>query len=265
MPNWTTLTLAELRAASKADIITSVGSWLNVRTKAQIIELLMDSTEFADKPTVTHGEHGILTRDQTVRDALGDMLRVEHTEHAYYDTGEIDEITTVVENIGGDVIEDRLIKHYRLGNTGGQPEGRYNLTVVLAPQDVSGVTAPWRGENWKLIEIGTQASLWAVDAPPSVLLALHEELWALTPAGIFGVLAVASARGNWFLKKAVRHHAGMSGAEALARRDRIADYMDGLGADTAELRAALDEQAQIIGVVHALSYQMSQLWTAMRR
>jgi len=63
----------------------------------------------------------------------------------------------------------------------------------------------------------------------------------------------------------VRHHTGMSGAEALARRDRIAAYLDGLGMDTTELRAATDEQAQMVGIVHALGYEMSQLWHVMGR
>ena len=173
----------------------------------------------------------------------------------------IDEITTVVENASEDVIEDKCIKHY----TDKQPTGHFVLTVVLAPQDVGGITAPMHGEYWKLVDVGEHASLWCVDAPASVLLALHQELWAMNPTGTFGVLAVASARSNVFLPAAVRHHAGMSGVEALARRDRIADYMDGLGMDTTDLRAAMDEQAQMVGIVHALGYEVSQLWTAMRR
>jgi len=94
---------------------------------------------------------------------------------------------------------------------------------------------------------------------------LHEELWAMSPAETFGVLAVASARSNVFLPAAVRHHTGMSGVEALARRDRIADYLDSLGMDTDELRQATDEQAQMIGIVHALGFEMSQLWRVMKR
>ena len=261
MPNWSTLTLAELRQASKADIITNVGNWLNTNTKKQIIELLIDATEFADKPTVTTGEHGILTREQTVRDALGDVVRIEHTEYSYYPGGEVDEITTVVENASEDVIEDKCIKHY----TDKQPTGHFVLTVVLAPQDVGGITAPMHGEYWKLVDVGEDASLWAVDAPASVLLALHQELWGVAPTQVFGVLSVASARSNVFLPAAVRHHAGMSGVEALARRDRIADYMDGLGMDTTDLRAAMDEQAQMVGIVHALGYEVSQLWHVMGR
>ena len=261
MPNWSTLTLAELRQASKADIITNVGNWLNTNTKKQIIELLIDATEFADKPEVTTGEHGILTREQTVRDAIGDVVRVEHTEHTYFPTGEVDKIITVKRNASGDEIDDGLIQH----SLTAQPTGHFVLTVVLAPQGVSGITAPMPGNYWKLVDVGEDASLWCVDAPASVLLALHQELWGMNPAGTFGVLAVASARSNVFLPAAVRHHAGMSGAEALARRDRIADYLDGLGCVTTELRAAMDEQAQMVGVIHALGYEMSQLWHVMKR
>lgn len=264
MSNLTGKTLGELRAMSQPEIATAMGEWCNDQTKKQLIEFEMDATEFTDKPEVTHGEHGILTREQVVRDALGDVLRVEETAYSYYDGGEVDEITIVVENAGRDVIEDRLIKHYRPGNTGGQPEGHYNLTVVLTPQDVKGITAPWRGEYWRLVDVGDY-SLWAVDAPASVLLDLHAELWAMSPTETFGVLAVASARGNWFLKAAVRHHAGMTGQEALARRNRVASYLDGLGHDTTELRAAMDEAEQMAGIVTALDYEMSQLWTVMRR
>ena len=261
MPNLTEKTLAELREMSAAEIRTAIAGYFSPLSKEQLIEFEMDAAEFADAPTVTTGEHGILTREQTVRDALGDVVRIEHTEYSYYPGGEVDEITTVVENASEDVIEDKCIKHY----TDKQPTGHFVLTVVLAPQDVGGITAPMHGEYWKLVDVGEHASLWCVDAPASVLLALHQELWAMNPTGTFGVLAVASARSNVFLPAAVRHHTGMSGAEALARRNRIADYLDDLGMDTTELRAAMDEQAQMVGIVHALSYEMSQLWHVMGR
>ena len=57
----------------------------------------------------------------------------------------------------------------------------------------------------------------------------------------------------------------MSGAEALARRDRIAGCLDRLGCDTEELGAATTEHAQMIGIVHALGYEMAQLWWVMGR
>jgi len=259
MPNLTGKTINELRAMTAAEIRTAIAAHFAPLSKKELIEFEFDATEFADKPTVTTGKHGILTREQTVRDALGNVLRVETTEHTYFSTGEVDEIIRIIRNASGDEIDDSVITHRP------QPVGHFVLTVVLAPQDVSGITAPMPGNYWKLVDVGEHASLWAVDAPPSVLLALHEELWAMSPAGTFGVLAVASARSSVFLPAAVRHHTGMSGAEALQRRDRIADYLDGLGMDTTELRAATDEHGQMAGIVAALGFQMSDLWDAMKR
>ena len=77
MPNFTNLTHAQLIAATKTQIITAVGNYLTALDKKRIIELLMDATEFTDTPTVTHGKHGILTQTQTVRDALGAVIREE--------------------------------------------------------------------------------------------------------------------------------------------------------------------------------------------
>ena len=220
----------------------------------------MDATEFADPATVTHGEYGQLTQSQIVRDALGDALRTEAMAWTYYPTGEVDRITAVIQNPGGDDIDDQLIKHY----TDKQPEARSVLTVVLAPQDVTGITAPIPGQYRKLIDIGSRAALWAVDAPASVLLDLHAELWGLAPAQTFGVLAVASALDDVFLPAAVRYHTGMTIPEALARRDRIADYLDSIGCDTALLRAAATEHAQMEGIVVALEHTMAQLWQEIR-
>lgn len=261
MPNLTGKMLAELRAMSKANIVVAMAGWLEGRSKKELIEFSMDATEFADKPEVASGEYGTLTREQTVRDVLGNVIRAEHVNYTYYVGGEVDQIVSVTENASGDVIEDRRIKHY----TDKQPIGHFVLPVVLVPADVSSTSAPMYGKYWKLIDMGSQASLWAVDAPAQVLLDLHAELWAMSPVKAFGVLAVASAQGNWFLPKAVRHHTNMSAQEALARRDRIADYLDTLGCDTTELRAATDEHLQMIGIVRALEYEMSQLWAAMKR
>ena len=261
MPNLTEKTLTELRSMTAAEIRTAMAGYFAPLSKQELIEFEMDATEFADKPQVTTGEHGITSRTQTVRDALGDVVRVEEMTYTYYDSGVVDEIIRVVRNASGDEIEDRLIKH----SLTTQPVGHSVLTVVLAPQDVSGVTAPMHGDYWELIDVGEHASLWAVDAPASVLLGLHKELWAMTPAGTFGVLAVASARANAILPAAIRHHTGMSGADALAWRDKVADYLDGLGCDTTELRAATDEAEQMAGIVHALGYEMAQLWQVMGR
>ena len=77
MPNFTNLTHPQLIAATKSQIITAVGNYLTAFDKKRIIELLMNATEFTDAPTVTQGKYGILTQTQTVRDALGAVIREE--------------------------------------------------------------------------------------------------------------------------------------------------------------------------------------------
>ncbi len=258
MSNLTGKTLSELRAMTPSEICTARVAYLAPLSKKELIELEMDATEFTDKPEVTTGEHGILARTQTMRDAEGDVLQVETIEHTYFPTGEINEIIRVVRNASGDEIDDGRIEH----SLTAQPVGHSVLTVVLAPADVSGITAPMHGKCWKLIDVGNY-SLWAVDAPASVLMALHEELWAMSPTEVLGVLAVASARSNVFLPAAVRHYTEVSVEDALARRDKIADYLDGLGKNTTVLCTATTEHDVVNGIVVALGYTLQNVWDAM--
>lgn len=255
-----TMNLAQLRTATKDEILLDVSA---NNTKREIVSDLLGMDRIADSTVITCDDQGRITeRVQIERDLLtGDVLESRVTTSTYYPTGEIDEIVSVVTNEAGDTVDDRVIKHY----IGPQPDGHFVLTVVLAPQDVSGAVAPMPGKYWKLLDVGAAASLWAVDAPPAVLLNLHAELWAMSPAGTFGVLAVASALDNVLLPAAVRHHTAMTVPEALARRNRIADYLDALGCDTAQLRAATDEQAQMEAIVVALGYTMAQLWAVIGR
>jgi len=116
---------------------------------------------------------------------------------------------------------------------------------------------------YHLIDIGDYA-LWQVDGQQDDLLALHAQLWAMAPAQTLGLLAVVQTFGSTFYPTAVRTATGMTVAQALARRDRVAAYLESLGhTDTAALRAATDEHAQMLGVVQALGYTVAQLWAAM--
>lgn len=137
------------------------------------------------------------------------------------------------------------------------------LCVILAPQDVSGLQTEIVGEYRQLVDVGNYR-LWTVNAPVDILKDLHTELWAMQPAKTLGLLAVVGMFGENFLPSAVRDAVDMTQQEALGRRDRIADYLDGLGCDTARLCAATDEHEQIEGIARALGYLMRQLWEAMR-
>ena len=134
-------------------------------------------------------------------------------------------------------------------------------TVILAPLDVSGIPKP-DGYYTHLVDINAY-SLWSVEASAEDLLGLHDLLWGMSPAGVLGVVAVIDEFGESFYPAKVRDATGMSGAEALARRNRIADYLDGQGYDTTMLRAATTEHEQMEGIIESLGFGMFALWKAM--
>jgi len=116
---------------------------------------------------------------------------------------------------------------------------------------------------YHLIDVGEYA-LWQVDGQQDDLLALRARLWDMAPASTLGLLAVVQTFGSTFYPTAVRTATGMTAQQSLARRDRIAAYLESLGySNTAALRAATDEHAQIVGVAAALGASEAQLWAAM--
>lgn len=134
-------------------------------------------------------------------------------------------------------------------------------TVFVTTQIVSLETTV-EGVAYKICDIGSYA-LYQVLSNQSNLLALHAELWALAPTLTLGMLAVVQTFGTSFYPSAMRTAVGMTVAQALARRDRIATYLESLGKDASALRAATNEHAQMSGIVTALGYTMTQLWAAM--
>jgi len=116
---------------------------------------------------------------------------------------------------------------------------------------------------YHLIDVGEYA-LWQVDGQQDDLLALRARLWDMAPASTLGLLAVVQTFGSTFYPTAVRTATGMTAQQSLARRDRIAAYLESLGySNTAALRAAMDEHTRVLGVVTALGYTVAQLWAAM--
>ena len=116
---------------------------------------------------------------------------------------------------------------------------------------------------YRLIGIGDYA-IWQCDGQQEGLLALHYRLWQMAPAQTLGALAVVETFGTAFYDSAIRTATGTTAQQALARRDRMAAYLESLGyGNTAALRAATDEHAQIVGIAAALGYTVQQLWAAM--
>ena len=117
--------------------------------------------------------------------------------------------------------------------------------------------------GYKVRDVGDYA-LWQVDGQQEDLLALHQYLWTMPPTDTLGLLAVVQSFGDAFYLDAVRAATGMTVTAALERRDRIAAYLESLGyTDTAELRAATNEDAQMVGIATALGFSESQMWAAM--
>jgi hypothetical protein len=113
MPLIANLTLAQLRAATKAQIITAIANYLtNNFTKRQIIGFLMDADVIADPPTRTFRADGqIESETDTDRDAeTGAVVASRQIHWSYYPTGEIDTIT--IDQDGA----QRVIKHYLDGH-----------------------------------------------------------------------------------------------------------------------------------------------------
>lgn len=131
------------------------------------------------------------------------------------------------------------------------------LTKDPASLAVTGVIA------YHIVDVGNYG-LYQCDAQQDDLLTLHSLMWAETPTESLGLLAVVQTFGSEFYPAAVRTAAGMTVEQALARRDKIATYLEGLGYEnTDELRAATDEDAQMVGIATALGYTETQLWAAM--
>ena len=133
--------------------------------------------------------------------------------------------------------------------------------VFVAPQ-MTGITTRVDGSFYKLLDIG-DFGLWQVNAPIANLLEIHAELWAMSPTQTLGALAVVATFGTSFGTTSVRTATGKTSAQALARRNRIADYLDSLGHDTTALRAATNENTQMAAIVEALGYTTTQMWEAM--
>ena len=108
-------TLTELRAMTAAQIRAAMAAFFAPLSKKELIERELDATEFADKPQVTPGEHGILTREQTVRDGVDDVMRIEKMEYDYYDTGEVHNLVQTTRNAKGRKIKQVRLEHFRDG------------------------------------------------------------------------------------------------------------------------------------------------------
>ena len=122
MPTLSTMTLAELQASTKAQIITSIRDYLTANyTRRQLIQLLRDRDTEWDTPTMTYRKDGQIERQtETIRDVeTGALISTKTITWTYYETGEVDEIIISETDADGKKLSQKKIKHYKDGK---QPE-----------------------------------------------------------------------------------------------------------------------------------------------
>lgn len=154
--------------------------------------------------------------------------------------------------------------------SGGFPWPVYKLLAIdYAPETLLSKMKDWVVKVLKIevmaqVEIPDGFALYEVDADEEALLSLHATLWEMPPVESLGLLAVVDMFGETFYPSLVRTVTEMTIAEALARRDRIAAYLESIGyTDTTALRESTNEHDQMAGIVTALGYTINQLWGAM--
>lgn len=121
MPNWTTFSLEELRAATKANIIRDVGEYIATKfTKRQIIAwLVLDDVEgdrIPDRAATTYEDQDCVIKYEIWRDPeTGDQVSGRVTTWSYFGTGEVYDI--IISDYDKDNIETRRyrIRHSRDG------------------------------------------------------------------------------------------------------------------------------------------------------
>jgi hypothetical protein len=119
MPNISGYTLAQIRAATKAQIVTALTNQLNSMTKRQIILFLWDTIDRVPDNTVfvTDAQNRVISQTDIDRDIeTGVMVGGRVVTSTFYPTGEVDTITISTRNASNAEIAKKIIKHYKDGS-----------------------------------------------------------------------------------------------------------------------------------------------------
>lgn len=120
------VTLEQLRALTKAQIITKLSNWLtNNFTKRQLILWLMDIEVMDDAPVRTYRADGQITSETTVTKDTETNLQVSKraVTWTYYATGEVNLITIKQYDSNDVLLHTKAIKHYKDGRQPTVTEG----------------------------------------------------------------------------------------------------------------------------------------------
>ena len=120
------VTLAQLRAMTKTQIISRLSTWLtNNFTKRQLILWLMDMDVIAIDPVTTYRADGQIESETTITVDTETNLQVSKREvtWTYYATGEVNVITIKVYDGNNNLLRTKAVKHYTDGRQPTVTEG----------------------------------------------------------------------------------------------------------------------------------------------
>ena len=116
------MTLAEMRASTKNQIINSIADYLQANlTRRQVIQLCRERDTEWDDPVSTYGADGqIESQNEIERDSeTGAPVSRKYTTWTYYNNGNVNVIAVRVFDETDALVKQKIIKHYRDGR---QPE-----------------------------------------------------------------------------------------------------------------------------------------------
>ena len=120
------VTLEQLRALTKTQIITKLSNWLTKNfTKRQLILWLMDIEVIDIEPVRTYRADGQIASETIVTKDTETNLQVNKRETlwSYYPTGEVNVITTKQYDGANVLLHTKAIKHYKDGRQPTMTEG----------------------------------------------------------------------------------------------------------------------------------------------
>lgn len=120
------VTLEQLRALTKTQIITKLSNWLTKNfTKRQLILWLMDIEVIDIEPVRTYRADGQIASETIVTKDTETNLQVNKRETlwSYYPTGEVNVITIKQYDSNNVLLHAKAIKHYKDGRQPTVTEG----------------------------------------------------------------------------------------------------------------------------------------------
>uniref|UniRef100_A0A6M3LI69 Uncharacterized protein n=1 Tax=viral metagenome TaxID=1070528 RepID=A0A6M3LI69_9ZZZZ len=119
MPNHTTMTLEQMRAAKPADVVAQMTAYFAKMTLAELIRFSFDASAIS-ATTLTPGPNGPVLYETVTRDiATGAVIETLRLEQDYYPTGEVKDVVIKKLSPLGAELSKVTLRHY---TTGKQPE-----------------------------------------------------------------------------------------------------------------------------------------------